>query len=499
MFVTDWLARRASYHPDRVALVDLDRDQALTWAALDARSDGAAQALAEHGVGPGDRVAVLACNRLEQIELFFACARLGAILVPLNWRLAVAELGPILRDAAPAVLLFEEERADAVQSLAVAVPGIPALPLTSWLTGAPRRLAVRAELTADTPAMLLYTSGSTGTPKGAVITHGNLLWNIVNTCAGWDLQADDVTLAHTPLFHTGGWNVLTLPLLHQGGTVLLTRGFDAVATLQAIEQRGVSVLFAVPTMLTDLLAALRDRATDLGSLRWVVSGGAPCPLPLIQAWCALGVPLKQGYGLTEVGPNCFVFPDGQEVARAGTVGLPMPHLGMRLVDEAGQMVPPDTVGELQLRGPTVCAGYWNNPQASAAALSDDGWFSTGDLMRADPQGWHQVVGRRKEMFISGGENVYPGEIERVLYSIPDVIEAAVVPAAHPRWGEVGHAFVALRTAGADPNQITAACRAALAGYKVPRHVTVLSELPKGPTGKIARQVLTERAARGGEL
>ncbi len=488
----DWLAKRASYHPSRVALIDLDRARALTWADLDAAASAGASALHQQGVGPGDRVAVLASNRLDQIELFFACARLGAILVPMNWRLAVPELAVILLDAAPSVLLYEREMAQTVAELATVAAH--SMPIEGWQHDLDAPAPSPAALTADTPAMLLYTSGSTGTPKGAVITHGNLVWNIINTCTGWDLRADDVTLAHTPLFHTGGWNVLTLPLLHQGGTVLLTRAFDPAVTLRVIEDHQVSVLFAVPTMFTDLLKALDERPTELSSLRWAISGGAPCPPPLIEAWCALGVPLKQGYGLTEVGPNCFVFPDGHEIERSGTVGLAMPHLHTRLVDESGVQVPPGEVGELQLRGPTVCAGYWNNPGATAAALSPDGWFSTGDLMRADADGWHSVVGRRKEMFISGGENVYPAEVERVLYGIPGVLEAAVVPAAHARWGEVGHAFVALVGGGGDPGQIRSFCRAELAGYKVPKHVTILPELPKGPTGKIARLVLTERAA-----
>ncbi len=487
----DWLAKRASYHPQRVALIDLDRARSLTWIELDVAATAGAIALHRQGVGQGDRVAVLASNRLEQIELFFACARLGAILVPLNWRLAVPELAVILLDAAPAVLLYEAAMADTVGELTTGAAHL--VPIEGWLDAIHADAPRPAPLNPDTPAMLLYTSGSTGTPKGAVLTHGNLQWNIINTCTGWDLRADDVTLAHTPLFHTGGWNVLTLPLLHQGGTVLLTRAFDPAATLRVIEEHHVSVLFAVPTMFTDLLRALDERPTELGSLRWAISGGAPCPLPLIEAWCALGVSLKQGYGLTEVGPNCFVFPDGHEIERSGTVGLGMPHLHMRLVDGAGEPVAPGEVGELQLRGPTVCAGYWRNPTATAAALSDDGWFATGDLMRADADGWHSVVGRRKEMFISGGENVYPAEVERVLYGIPDVLEAAVVPAAHARWGEVGHAFVALRGGDADPDQIRSFCRAELAGYKVPKHVTILPELPKGPTGKIARLVLTERA------
>ena len=484
----DWLARRASYTPDRAALIDIDRGITLSWSALHAQADGAAAGLSALGVAEGDRVAVLSSNRLEQIALLFACARLGAILLPLNWRLAPPELAAVLQDAEPAVLFAEREQGATVERL-----GLSALPIQGW-PAAQQGTATLAALGPDTPALLLYTSGSTGTPKGAVITHGNLLWNMVNTAAGWDLRSTDVTLAHTPLFHTGGWNVLTLPLLHQGGTVLLTAAFDPVRCLEAIARYGVSVLFAVPTMFADLLAALREHPRALGSLRWAISGGAPCPLPVIQGWCSLGVPLKQGYGLTEVGPNCFVFPTGQEVARSGTVGLPMPHLRMRLVDAEGAIVGPGVIGELQLRGPTVCAGYWRNPEATAAALSPDGWFSTGDLLRRAEDGWYSVVGRRKEMFISGGENIYPAEVERVLYAIPGVVEAAVVPAPDARWGEVGHAFIA-GTGVTDSEQIRAVCRAALAGYKVPKRVTILPELPKGPTGKIARRLLVAEAAR----
>ena len=481
----DWLARRASYTPHRLALVDVDRADQLSWRALHRQAHGAAADLRTRGIGVGDRVAVLASNRLETIVLFFACARIGAILVPLNWRLALPELAAVVADAEPAVLFAEQEFAAVAAALRV-----PTAPLQAW-SGLDGDTPVA--LAADTPAMLLYTSGSTGTPKGAVLTHGNLAWNIVNTVSGWDVRGDDTTLAHTPLFHTGGWNVLTLPLLHQGGTVLLTRAFDPDRTLDIIAEHGVSVLFAVPTMFTDLLVAHDARPTDLSSLRWAISGGAPCPLPLIEAYGALGVPLKQGYGLTEVGPNCFVFPDGHEIARCGSVGLPMLHLSMRLVDENGDEVGPGVVGELQLRGPTVCAGYWRNPTATAAALAPNGWFATGDLLRRSSDGWYSVVGRRKEMFISGGENVYPAEVERVLYGIPAVLEAAVVPTPHPRWGEVGHAFVATQGA-ADPEAIRAVCRTALAGYKVPKRVTILPELPKGPTGKIARSLLIEQAA-----
>ncbi|MCO4773154.1 MAG: AMP-binding protein [Deltaproteobacteria bacterium] len=501
----DWLARHARSTPDAVALVDLDHGRSLTYASLSRGADQAAAVLRRvFGIQPGDRVAVLAANRSEQVELLVACGRIGAILVPLNWRLAVPELAFVLADADPALLLVGATQVRALAGLragghwsgptAALDESEAGDPLWSALTVEAAPFETEAPVTESTPWMLLYTSGSTGRPKGAVLTHGSMTWNCINTRVGWRLGADETTLVHTPLFHTGGWNVLLLPLLHGGGTVLLTGTFDPEGTLDVVQDHGVTVLFAVPTMFSDLLTALAGRARDLSSLRFAISGGAACPLPVIEAFAARGVPLKQGYGLTEVGPNCFVFPDGFEASRCGSVGLPMPHLEVRLVDEAGAPVAAGQVGELQLRGPTVCAGYWRSPSATASALAGDGWFSTGDLLREDEDGWFSVVGRKKEMFISGGENVYPAEVERVLHALPGVHEAVVVPQSHTRWGEVGHAFLSLEPgASALPtDRVVALCREQLAGYKVPKQVTILPELPKGPTGKLARRQLAER-------
>ncbi|MCP4871765.1 MAG: long-chain fatty acid--CoA ligase [Proteobacteria bacterium] len=489
----DPIAARAATAPHRRALLEPTSGRSRTYAELDRAGELAARRL-HHGWGlrAGDRVAVLARNCLEQVELLLGAARLGVIVVPLNWRLAGPELAAMLEDAEPSVLLVDGVSAPQVPDGCA----VPVVKLDRGWDGELLEPAPRSAIEASTPLLTLYTSGSTGRPKGAMLTHGSIHWNAINTIVGWELTAADSTVVAAPLFHTGGWNVLTIPLLMIGGTVLLAEAFDPDETLRLVQDHGLTCLFGVPTMFQAMRRSHRFATADLSSLDWVISGGAPCPLPEIEAWWDRGVEFRQGYGLTEVGPNCFVMPAGEGLARAGTVGFPMPHLEVRLVDEHDAPVAPGEVGELQLRGPTVCAGYWRQPEATAQALGDDGWFRTGDLFVEAPFGGFRCAGRRKEMFISGGENVYPGEVERVLGGIEDVLEAAVVPVEHPLWGEVGHAFVALRPgAKLAPEAIVALCRSRLAGYKVPRHVTALDELPKGATGKIHKPTLRELAAR----
>ena len=504
MLHADWLSHRATAHPDRPALVSMDRGQTTTYAELSRAAWRSAAVLRdEFGVQPGQRVAVHARNRVEQVELFFACARLGALLVPLNWRLATPELATIVGDCHPALVLCDAPGLEQLGALPTALIDAPVLHFDRENAGHPAWCAMReravsdgqsADVIADTPLLLLYTSGSTGQPKGALLTHGTIGWNAINTVVGWGLGPLDRTVTAAPFFHTGGWNVLTLPLLYCGGTVSLADAFEPGPTLAAVARGDATVLFGVPTM----YQALRDdpafATSDLSALRFAISGGAPCPEPLNEAWLQRGVEFKQGYGLTEVGPNCFCLPAGGGRAKPGSVGVPVPHLRVRVVDGAEQPVAEGEVGELQLAGPTVCAGYWQRPEASAAASAPGGWFRTGDLFVVDEEGWFRCVGRKKEMFISGGENVYPAEVERVLCGIEGVVEAAVVPVPDPRWGEVGHAFLSVRGGGGlDEPAVRALCRAQLAGYKVPRRVSVLATLPTGPTGKIDKRRLQELA------
>ena len=463
-----WPEKWSAFGPERVAIVWTPTGERWTYRELWRRARHAAAWLRDvHGVRAGDRVAWHTGNRPEFFAALFACARLGAILVPINWRLAPPEVSWILGDCRPRVVLDEE----AVLSIPHAGPA-PAVAL--------------APVEDATPVMILYTSGTTGRPKGALLTHGMLAWNSVNTTQACDLRADDSTLTFTPLFHTGAVNVLSLPLLHRGGKVVLMPRLDTAAALAWVERERVTSLFGVPTTFEMLRDDPGFAAADLSSVRFALCGGAAAPLGLIHDWAGKGVVFRQGFGLTEVGPNCFSLPPEDALRKAGTVGFPCFHVRARLVDGAGREVGPGEVGELQLAGPVVCGGYWENPAATAEALRD-GWWATGDLFTVDDEGYYRVVGRKKEMFKSGGENVYPAEVEQALLQHPRVKEAAVVGVPDARWGEVGRAYVS--PADLDPEELRRFLRERIAGFKVPRAFVPLPALPRNAMGKVVRAAL----------
>ncbi len=489
-------------HPERPALVDRSTGARLTYAELDARIARWTAVLLGFGVGRGGLVGVLAGNREEVVELFFACGRIGAALLPLNWRLSAAELAVVLDDARPGLLL-REERFGALGDDALA--RAREVPAVGWVDfGAVRDLAAGPEdagpdaaLSPDDPALVLYTSGSTGRPKGAVLPHRQILWNAVATATAWELGPADVAPVSTPLFHTGGWNVFATPLWHRGGTVVLLDGFEPDAFLAAVEEEGITVALTVPTQLLMLTESPRW-GRPLPALRFFISGGAPCPGPLAGRVRAAGYRFREGYGLTECGPNCFVLSDGEAARKPGSVGRPVPFLEMRLEAADGREAEPGEAGELLLRGPQMFAGYLRDPERTAEALTPDGWLRTGDLARRDGDGVYTVCGRRKEMYISGGENVFPGEVEAALADCPGVAEVVVVGVADARWGEVGRAFV-VRRAGAATGEaeVVAHARARLAGYKVPRAVVFLDDIPRLGSGKPDRRALAEWAEPAG--
>jgi len=487
-----WLEAQAGLSPRKVAVVLPESGGRVTYAELVEGAARVAGGLRALGVGPGDRVAVLALNGLPTIELLFACGHLGAILVPLNYRLAEPELLWLGANAEPKVLLHEDQfttaaravaRATGAQLVSLETPAADGFAYATLRAAAP--VAAEPQPLAA-PWCILYTGGTTGRPKGAILTHGSVLWNAINTSLSWGLRGDDIAPIFTPMFHTGGWNVFTLPLLLIGGTVIVPRRFEPAAALAATVQERATLLFLIPTMFQMLADEPGFAAADLSAVRWAISGGAPCPDRLYDVYRAKVPVFKQGYGLTEVGPNNFATPDEAAARKRGSVGRPTLFVRMRVVDDAGNDLPPGGVGELLLAGPTVCAGYWRNPEDTARAY-DGRWFHTGDLFRYDDEGYYYVVDRKKDLIISGGENVYPMEVEEALYAHPAVAEAAVVGLPDARWGEAVVAVLALKPgAQATPEELAAHCRARLAGYKVPKRFELRPTLPKSAAGKILR-------------
>ena len=434
-------------------------------------------------------MAILAQNDIRFFSLFFAAARLGAITVPLNWRLSKKEQEGILADCQPKVMFVDGNfAADAIPHHATMVH-LDKL----GMTPASEADVPEADIPEDAPAAIFYTGGTTGVPKGALLSHKSLFWNAQNTIAGWGLSPDDIAPIFTPLFHTGGLNVFATPLLSLGGTIVLTASFDPDKALQLIVDEQCTILFLVPTMYHMVKESPGFDPEKLRKLKLLISGGAPCPKPLFEAYWSQGLPLRQGYGLTEAGPNTFGIEQSQAEKRVQTVGRPLPYVNLRLVKD-GKIVQPGEVGELQIHGGHVMAGYWNRPEATDAVLDKTGWLSTGDLAMADADGYYTICGRQKEMFISGGENVFPAEIEEVLLGHPHVAEVAVVGVADEKWGEVGRAHLVVRE-GAPPNlggSLKDYCRERLAGYKIPKEFRVEPELPKSAAGKVLKTELANR-------
>jgi fatty-acyl-CoA synthase len=505
-----WWARTT---PHRISLVEPARGIRLSYAEFDALCDGWAAWLQAHGVQAGDRVALLAPNCTHACALFFAALRCGAALVPLNWRLAPNEIDAVLDDARPALALHHDTLTAPAGGAWLRLPATPdpgsdvrtRPPRDSASPGpgaaecashAPRRVPGANPsghgTDAEQPALVLYTSGSTGRPKGVVLPLRQILYNAIATCTAWELGPTDSAPISTPLFHTGGWNVFATPLWHCGGRVVLVDRFDADGFLGMLAEEQCTVALTVPTQLV-MLRAAADWGRPLPALRRFFSGGAPCPAALAESVRAAGYTLREGYGLTECGPNCFVISDTEAVSRPGSVGRPILFLQARICDDAGADLPAGEAGELWLRGPQMFSGYFGDARRTAEVVTADGWLRTGDLaVRAD-DGCFSICGRRREMYISGGENVFPGEVEAALASCPGIVDVAVIGVPDATWGEVGHAFVVVRPGGPDGAAVLGFARDRLAGYKVPRQITFMSELPRLGSGKIDRRSLQRLA------
>ncbi|HVX31621.1 MAG TPA: long-chain fatty acid--CoA ligase [Solirubrobacterales bacterium] len=497
--IGSWTALRARRDPHRTALVC--GAERVDYAELERRVGLAAGAVREAGVKPGQRVATALKNRVEFVELLFATARAGAIFVPLNFRLSSEEVAYALADSGAELVVVQADTAAAVTAALELMEGEP-----------PRVIAVdgrdagyvawrEAALPLDPhpvrpqdPVSIVYTSGTTGPPKGAVLTHGGVLANVQNYLADWDLRRDDATLVVNPIFHVVLY-ILTVPLLYKGGKVVLMEDFDPAAAVRLAEAEEITVWFAIPTAWQMMLATPEIEALDTSRLRFVGSGGAACPQPLMDRFAELSLDYRQGYGLSETTSSATTMGPGDQRRKPGSIGRPFFHVEARIVDDEGEPLPPGGVGEIQLRGRNICAGYWRKPKETAESFDADGWFSTGDIGRADDEGFYWIVDRKKDLIISGGENISSIEVEQVVLSHPRVAEAVVIGLPHERWGETPCAVVTTVDGDdLDPAALIDHCRARIAHYKCPTTVIAVPELPKTATGKIAKPAVRELVA-----
>jgi fatty-acyl-CoA synthase len=494
--VFDFLERRADLAPLSVAMEDLASGISYTYRDMHERSGCTASLLDACGVAAGDRVAVLCRNRVEFFELLFACARIGALLVPLNWRMPRAELEPLLQDCGARLVLFGME--DEAVAAGLEKPGRTLLGLdddsAAGLSARRDALPVkpgRMTCTADEAWYLLYTSGTTGQPKAVIQTFGMALANYVNISQAMGLRASDTTLCFLPLFHSGGINLTALPALMMGARVLITPAIDPELTIRLIAAGRLDTFFGVPAVYQAISLNSAFETIDLRRVRCWACGGAPLPDELFRRFQDKGVTVLNGMGMTETGPTVFLM-DAQNAARKiGSVGKPQSMSAVRLVDANGSDVAPGETGELWFSGLGVTPGYFEKVEITRQAIVEGKWLRSGDLGRQDADGYYYIVGRSKDMYISGGENVYPAEVENRLASHPDILEAAVVAMPDARWGEVGCAYVLLRPGHEFPGEapLTDWLRGQMAAYKVPKQFIVLTEFPRTAAGKVQKHLL----------
>lgn len=498
-----WLQRHAALHPRRLALVT--PGQTFTYAELNAEANRAAHALRHMGLRAGDRIGLLAMNDPRFLALLFGAGKLGVIAVALNYRLTAPEIAYQMQDSGVTALFVGAEQVGLIPALHEQTGVARVILLTGDPPAGVARYAALTEMQPATepaepldwnqPLLMVYTSGTTGKPKGAVLTHANQFWNAMNDIIPLRLNADDIVITLLPLVHVGGIGLFTLPALLLGGRVVMPRKFDPDEALDLIARERVSVVMGVPAVFQLLLASPRFATADLSSVRFFYNGGDRCPLEVVETVRARGVAFGGGYGLTETSPTAFMmepedFTPG--TSRLGFIGKAAMFTDARLVTPEGAPAAPGEAGEIWLRGPNVFSGYWDRPDANADAFSD-GWFRTGDLAVQDEDGLTFVVGRIKEMYKSGGLNVYPAEIEALLIQHPAVREVCVIGVADPQWGEVGRAVVALKPeTSLTAEELLAWCDGKLARYKLPRSVAFVEALPRNTLGKINRGDLKSR-------
>jgi fatty-acyl-CoA synthase len=511
MYIGDYLGRREIYTPDKTAIIDVGKEPVLrlTYRELNERANRLANWLRDSaGIKKGDRIAILARDGVEHLDCFFACGKLGAIHTALNWRLHWREQVNIVKNVQPRVLFYSDDFREDVdrisndiqdQSFAIEYyihlegDGNPtSKAFSDVLASADKSLVNCESLEKEDIASLVFTGGTTGLPKGAMISHRMICWNILNTVIH-DLHHDDIYLNIFPMFHAGGLFTYLSSQITFGNTTILTRQFDPVQVLGLIQEERVTVFAGVPTMYQMMTQAPNWETADLSSLRFCTSGGAPLPVPLVEKYTKeKGIKFKQGFGMTEFGPGLFALPPEDAIRKAGSIGRPNFFVDVRVVDDDNNVLGPNQEGELVLKGPSRCSGYYNDPVASAEVIDEDGWFHTGDIVSYDDEWYFYVVDRKKDMFISGGENIYPVEIENVLYQHPAVHMCAVIGIPDTRWGDIGVACVVLKPRSTTTEEeLIKFMYEHLARFKVPRQVVFMDQLPLSGMGKILKRDLKQ--------
>lgn len=493
----DWLSKWAVYKADSIAIKVDESGKTYTYSEVNKLSNYFARLFNDNfNLGLGDRVAVLSENCIEYIILLGVAQKLGIILVPLNYRLVPSELEYIISNCEPSLLIYEKKFEEKLLSTN-SFKNINSKLVLEELSG---KLEVFLEkpliedfnipnLEDDSPIFILYTSGTTAFPKGALYTHKMLFWNSLNTELRLNITSDDISINCAPPFHTGGWNVLLTPFIHHGAQTIIMKNFDADAILKIMDEENITLWWAVPTMLKMLSESNFFENSIMATLRYIVVGGEALPLEVINIWHNKGVPIRQGYGLTEVGPNVTSLNHEDATKKLGSIGTPNFYIETKIIDEKGNEIFAEGVGEFFLKGPNVTPGYWKNNEATKATIKD-GWFSTGDVVKRDQDGFIYVIDRIKNMYISGGENVYPAEVEHILRKHQEIVDAAIIGVPDDKWGEVGKAFIVKSNLSSlSGEEVIKYCLEKLAKYKIPKHIKFIDYLPTNDAGKIDRKKL----------
>lgn len=499
--VTHWFESRTSDFPDNKALTFDGHTQ--TYAQLLDRVDRVAAVLREHGARRGDRVGYVGFNHAALLETFLAAARLGAIFVPLNFRLTGPELSYIINDAGLHTIVADRERQGVVDSIRGQAPirtyvGVEAAG-EGWLdyaglASAADPLPVATSVSNEDLAILMYTSGTTGHPKGVMLTHANLWWNVTNLMHLFDTHAGDATLVTSPLFHIAGLNVTIFTTWRRGGHVLLHRSFDPVVAIEEIEREGVATLFGAPTMFQMMAALPQFADADLSSVRLIICGGAPVPIALIEQYQERGISMLNGYGLTETAPSAAFLMAEHSLLKPGSIGRAPIYSELKIVDDDGGTVSAGVTGEICVRGPNVTPGYWNNAEGSRDAIDEAGWFRTGDAGYVDEDGFLFLADRKKDIIVSGGENIASVEVENAIFSHPRVKDVAVIGTPDERWGETVTAIIVADGDSPSLEELRGFAGKSLARYKLPTKVHVVAELPRNPSGKLLKVDLRKQYA-----